>query len=221
MIRLIVFLLIAVILFFIFAYFSSDEIKRKRRQRSAAVALLVIICSAIIVSLVEVRQQYNVEEAMIEQQFEKREDGKFSIVLNDVQITLEYQTGYASNRNAPRIHIVADFPEQPKALSSLFCDEKEFERFKNNNYGGWYPTPEIKLENQHFIGKCFSETIIDKIRSLPEKTHQFQPLNARYLFLPRADLNQPHRIEFFTENLDITALKKQMNELLRYYRLYL
>lgn len=221
MVRLVLFIVVALLLYLTFAYFTSDEIKRKKRKRSAILGLIGVVAVSILVFLAEVRQQYNIEESFVENQFEAKADGRFTATFDDVQLALEYQSGYANNRNAPRIHIVAKFSYQPQGLETLFCDDKEYQRFRDDSYGHWYPTPEIKLKNQHFVGKCFSSEITDKIRALPERTNQFKPINARYLFLPKKNKDDLHVVEFYTENLDIKVLRSQIVELLNYYQLYL
>jgi|GEM_PF-2610919 len=218
MIRLVIIALVLFLLFFVYMHIRDEHYTRAQRKKALQLGLVGLASLSLFIVVFEYARQWQLHQALITAQFEETGEQSYSTSLNEVRVMAKYESGYEPEQSVPRLVLKVTLEKPFKDLASMFCDKTELERFLAFNYGRRYPTPEIKLPNGHFVGKCYPKAIVEKVNKMADRQHDFVPKNARYLFLPSVH-DEQHTVYFYTENLDIETLRTRLSELLEYYKL--
>ncbi|TQV86730.1 hypothetical protein [Aliikangiella coralliicola] len=220
MIRLVTIVAVALLIYYLFLTIRGEGVSTKQRVKAVLTGIAVIVTIVLSFVFEEYQLRTGLHDELIANNYSSPQPNSYSIVIKGVDVFFEYESGYADNRNVPRFSFVAKYSQKNGNLESLFCDQKEHTRYIEQNYG-WYPTPEIKLPNGHFIGKCYPESVRSSIQALPHNAHDFKPIETRYLFLPSPEHTENNTLIFYTENLDVSSLTERLEDLLNYYDIIL
>ena len=222
MIRFILLPLFALIVFVLIVNFFVSDIDKEKKKRLIRGAAIFFISIGVFLTSFTFWKEWNVAEKLVEIGFNNTEGQIFKKSAKEYEVALVYSHGFMSGgRTVPRFDITLKSQNKVPNLRSLFCEDIEYDRFIKNQYGGWYPTPEVKLQNGHFVGKCYPLSIVNQVKKLPTRLNNFVPRNARYLFLPRRNELNQQVMHFYTEDLDASSLDSRLAELLVYYEIIL
>ena len=219
MIRFLILIIIAFVVFYAVLHFRGEEFTESKRKKAILAGLASVVFVVFAMFFMESLRRAELEEELLAIGYQAlpEKENIYQSSFKNYSVSLEYLSAFEEERSVPRIMLTLTSKQPKPNVENLFCDSAEYERYLNYQYGGRYPTPEIKLPNGHFVGKCYPEAIKTRISTLPERIHDFVPKEARYLFLPSSNDSTNHLLIFYTENLDVATLNERLEELTIYY----
>jgi hypothetical protein len=197
----------------------QQEFSKAERKKALIVSLSGIALVSLLLGLHEYNQRAELSEQLANAQFSVEDNNRFTNQIDGVGVKITYYSGYSSELTAPRLFIQLEFDQEFQNLAALFCNDREYEDYKQGKYQNWYPTPEIKLTNGHFVGRCFPKTIVENVKALGQRTNDFSPANTRYLFLPAIDSGDKHLVHLYTENINGESLTSRLMDFIHYYQI--
>jgi len=200
---------------------TQGNLSEKKKKKALRVIAIFIFSMVSFVSIFQWRDIETKKNEFLLLGFNSISENHYNYKLNDFIVNIIYHPQVNNDSSGQpyfEISILSD--KVRKGIATLFCSSSEYNNFINGSHD-WFPTPEIKLENGHYVGKCYSQKTINEIAKLPKRFHDLTPRSARYLYLPVVTSQNEQVLSVYTNNTDVSTFMARLKELLNYYEIVL
>jgi len=211
--------LVLIVLYFSYRK-QINQFEPKKRRKIYVTGVVIFASISFVLTLFQSQDIARIEQGLSDIGFVRTTEGQHHFQIKNFDVTLTYVV-QASTRPDIKSYFELLIERLPADfyLRGLFCDDREFQTYSSSK-SGWFPTPVSKLENQHYVGKCYASGVSQAISKLPPREHGFRSRATMNLFIPRIE-NGNLKLRMYTENTDTKSLLTRLNDFIDYYEIVL